>query len=202
MPLALRSYIRSLLHKLSGKTIRIKAMRDIDVDVVSSKAFMPSHESFSIYINDPSAKDIIINTLLKYDSILKFYEVPIQNKEKNLPDLILVPNFDKGYTIGFGTLYGKPIIKANIVDHHPLGVLIVYSNSFYDRVREMNETLGRWAKIENYSVTPLILHLLNLPIPSYIDVDHYISKLIYRRKNGADLIAKWQIVLRALKFKF
>ena len=119
-----------LTSELLGRRIEVKTSRFVDPD--NSKAFLPDHYTFGIYLKNPSLKEEVKELLRKYDRVLSTYEPeelfggPYLSL---LPDLIVLPDFSKGYWLAGSQLTGAPVLNAWLSAHHPEGILAVSSDA-------------------------------------------------------------------------
>ena len=87
-----------LTSDLLGRRIEVKTSKFVDPD--NSKAFLPDHYTFGIYLKDPSLKEELKELLRKYDRVLSTHEPEELFKGPYLsllPDLIVLPDFNRGY---------------------------------------------------------------------------------------------------------
>jgi len=188
---ALREY-RELKLEIAGKSIsRTRNFMVKHVDKYRSKAFYISKWNLGVYVKDEKIADKIIRVLGNVKGIKwvktreEIYHGPYVNRA---PKLILCPDFDSGYLQSDNKIVGKEYEEGLFKDHHPLGVFIVKSKDV---------TLKRKPKVTNTVVTPLIMYILEMPLPKMSDgVDELKSILaekpsVIRFKNYTP---KWRIL--------
>lgn len=129
-----------------------------------SKAFMYSHSSFGIHVNQENLIDFIIEELSKQKYISHvwrreyIYSGPYVNKA---PHIIFTPNFDEGFTMAGSTRIAPTVIsKGTVYWHHPHGLIIAHGESIKPQIIDNANVVD---------VAPTILNYLGLPLP--IDVD-------------------------------
>ncbi len=155
-----------------------------------SDAYMPSHSSFGVFLNNKDLTKRILDEMrdLEYlDTVWKRDEV-YQGPHVDLaPHIIFKPKFDAGY-IPAGTRMTPSIISRGAVfDHHPAGIVAIYAKHLTPKNLGIKKT---------FDIAPTILRMLGLPRP--IDSDgHPIPEIAshYNTKShkSFDYSQKWAL---------
>lgn len=172
---------------LTGR--RIKVTTNLRVDPHNSVAFMPDHYSFGVFVNDPLLKDEVKKTLRKYDEALKIYdpsEIYPGSYANRAPDIVVFPNFWKGYLNEGPNILGKTVLKGQYFSHHPIGVLAV-SGDGIDRLTTKKP-------LPNYAVAQIILCLLKQPLPKGRDRINLVEKIFCTDLREANYLSRWKIM--------
>jgi len=125
-----------------------------------SKAFA---HGFGVYVKEKGTINHIISVLKKehfIGGVWKREELYQGKQLEVMPDIVIVPNFDKGFAFRSNSIAPKPIIRREFSAHHPDGIVIIYNDGI--RPSWSNE-------IKVYDVVPTILNFLELEIPQDID---------------------------------
>lgn len=181
-----------LYRKITGKRVRI-VLSDISEDSI---AFGLTRSSFyGIYVNKKDYIDDIVKKISSFEGISR-----VVKKEElfngpyidRLPDIYVLPDFDKGYRISVSHLYGKLLVEKKALDHHPMGIFV------------MRDYMGRNdgdRVLPNSIVAPLIMSYLDLPLPISIDNKDLLTELI---GNGSKIkftnkyLALWKTAKKVL----
>jgi len=154
--------------------VRFKKERP-SIDISTSDAFTGSKRSFGIYVKQASIMQKIITAITQLEGIAwakiskDVYWGPYVNRA---PNILVCPDYNRGYTLHANSIYNKIIVRRKVIDHHPYGVFIVCdkNKSFtFDGVPKI---------ISQRIVTPLIMHLLELPISRAADDIHILCAIV------------------------
>ena len=130
------------------------------VDPKSSKAF--SH-GFGIYVKEKELIDRIVGMLKKERSlggVWKREELYEGRQVKDMPDIIMVPNFDEGFALRGDAITHKPVVRRHFPSHHPDGIVMICKKGLQPT---------RLNRISVYDIAPTILKFLDLDIPADTD---------------------------------
>jgi len=178
-----------LYKKITGK--RIVVSTALKVDPEKSLAFSPDDYIFGIYMKEEVEKKRLFDVLNKYKGYIDFYDresIYSGDYLENSPDIIVFPKFDKGYWVT-SNIIGATELKGAYYGHHPLGVFILRSDSI-DK-----ELCNGYDSVPNHSVAQLVLHLLDLPLPSTRDNAGCFETLFEKDKHH-DYTGKWSLLMK------
>ena len=188
---ALREY-KELKFEIMGKSIsRTRNFMVKHVDKYLSKAFYISKWNLGVHVKDEEIVDEIIRVLSSVKGIKwiktreKIYHGPYVNRA---PKLILCPDFEGGYLQSDNKIVGKEYEEGLFKDHHPLGVLIVKSKDV---------VLKRKPKVMNTVVTPLIMYVLEMPLPKTSDGVDELKSILAEKPSAIrfkNYTPKWRIL--------
>lgn len=159
----IKSLARKFLFKLGGKAGR---ERRREVAYRDTKAIVPDA---GIIYTAPSYKEKIKEIIMQDPNIIRIYEPKELYKGpylSNAPDLILEPKLD--YCLGISTRCYK---VEGVTSHHRDGVFIGH---FIDE--DLIAILDNIDVLKLWDVTPIVLYLLGLPLPS--DTDSQLLNLL------------------------
>ena len=166
-----------------------------------SIAFLQSHSSFGIYVKERALISRVKEELLTLNGLkwVKERESVFHGPYiSRAPNLLLYPDFERGFTIADNKVYGQVLLKTKSVGHSPFGVFILYYSSDILGKKAYAET----AFMENYYVTPIIMYLSNTPLSHMVDNVSILEKLFeVRRLKYRNYVALWNIVKRLSRVK-
>lgn len=178
---------KKLFKFLYGKEIKVQLPY---ADPIVSKAFMFSSSSFGIYVKSPECMEFLANKLKSLKGIRQLfrreniYSGPFVNKA---PELILLPDFEKGYSIGTVMLHPHVILKKTTYGHHPDGIVTITGSG----------VVPGWLKrkAEAYDVTPTLLRYMGLPLPDDTN-GKPLPNIEYpgKKRKSYDYLKHWQLV--------
>ncbi len=168
-----------------------------EVDPRESKAYLTSNTSFGVIVNDHSIKEYVKKILKSVQGIENVYEKheifngPYVYKA---PDLILLPDFDNGYTIGTVKITNYVVKRKKHNHHHPIGVF-VYKGWNYDKPLPHI--------IPNYLVANIILARYGVKLSSWADGMEVLKKLMDSEIKQTSLYVKrWNLIKRLKTVRF
>jgi len=186
--------------KLLGKmNINVRVEKRIFIDRFRSKVYMPSKGYMGLVVKDRQLVDQVIRELKELEGILlvkRNTEYAWGPYNSRLPDIVVMPNFFKGYIISDEVDRDTIVEDRFTVWHHPDGVFIIGPSQ---RLQEADmHPLEKGGFIQPYTVTNTILPLLGIPI-SHIadgveDAKRILGKNIEIKRQN--YIAKWKIIKR------
>ncbi len=157
--LALLEMYRQLLRV----DIRLQLRRFVDPK--SSKAFA---QGFGVYVKEKKWVDHVADMLTQTDFIGDVWrreELYEGNQIAAMPDLIIVPNFEKGFALHGDVISPKPVVRRNFYSHDPYGIVIIHKTGS-GRI----ESGKGWLKTTSaFDIVPTILSFLGLEVPSDTD---------------------------------
>ena len=166
------------------------------VDYKESIAFMIDAKSYGIYLNEKDVIEKVIKTLGQYEGI-KWVKTPKEVYKgpyiSRAPDLLVMPDFDKGYKLAPAKIHGAKYIAVDDYGHHPEGVLSVYCPDFTLSTTE--------SKVPAWIVAPLILSILNIPLSHVTDDVDILEKITGTSITKKNYVAKWKIIRNMYKIK-
>ncbi len=185
--------MKKIIEKITGKQIRTA---EYSVDIEKSKAFLLSTYSHGIIINDPSSSDSIIKKLLNLDGIKDV--IPSNNifhgpYISRAPDLMVYPDYDKGYTLGKNKISNIVIRRKEINNHHPIGIFIVGGENIPKSTTDTT--------IPNYTVANVVLMLLGQKISSKADGVETAKRIANVKNISRKSYDGWRILKKLAKIK-
>ena len=162
---------------------RLKIRVDLPIDIKSSIAFA-SGEPYGIFVKKPTLINKIIALLNREECIewARRREEIFKGRFANrAPDIIIKPAFDKGCITDASTISGEILKKLPTPkgSHHPYGVFMIYNKSISDldikSLVNMSFISKLGGKVPPYIVTPLIMRVLNIPLPHDTDAKIYLN---------------------------
>ncbi len=184
--------VKRISEKILGKKIKVT---EYNVDTIRSKAFLLSTYSHGVIVNDITVKDHVARELRMLEGIR--YVVPSSKMFNGYyvdraPDLLVIPDYDRGYSLGKNKISYIVIRRREINNHHPIGIFIINTND-HEHMKDMI--------IPNYAVTNIIMLLLNQQ-PSYQAdglrmAEKITGKKIYKLKN----YNAWNILKKIAKVR-
>ncbi|RLE86514.1 MAG: hypothetical protein DRN04_19385, partial [Thermoprotei archaeon] len=191
----LKPLIKKAYELFTGGEIR--SLR-FSIDTYASTAFLQSHSSFGVYVKDRTLISFIKEKLSKLYGMLwvKEREEVFQGPYiSRAPNLFLYPNFEKGFSIADNKVYGKVFLRTKSVGHSPFGVFILYyGDTLLDiKIPDM---------IRNYNITPIIMHLINVPLSHVTDDLSELKTFLKTRKfKYRNYVLTWKILKNILYTK-
>lgn len=171
------------------------------VDPKGSAAFLQSRSSFGVYIREKALKSKIKEELSLLPGIkwVKSREEVFHGPYvMRAPDLMLHPDFERGFTIAGNKVHGQIFLKTKSASHSPFGVFILHDNS-----NVLN--LDARAKISimmNYHVAPIIMYMVKAPLSHLINDVSVLKKLLDTgRLKYRNYVSLWKIVKRVSRIK-
>ncbi|NIO36962.1 hypothetical protein GTO27_04580 [Candidatus Bathyarchaeota archaeon] len=158
----LPSQIELALSKIYRHLLKanIRARITTHVDPKTSKAFA---HGFGVYVKKKELVELALSVLRKahfIDSVWKREELYKGKCLEDMPDLIVVPAFGKGFAFRGDVVAPKSVVRRDFSAHHPNGILIIYND----------DVLPSWIRgISVYDIVPTILDFLDLEIPKTTD---------------------------------
>jgi|GEM_PF-1059142 len=180
----IKKAIKMLYRAVTG--YELKAEPYMYVDMEKSKAYMASHSSFGVVVKDPKLVPEIIRILKDtglFSEVWSREEVYSGPYVSSAPDILILPHYDKGYSIGSIYISNKVVEDKTTYNHHPEGIFMMYPHD------------GGWAgRIKAVDVAPTILSLLSLPLPP--DVDGH--SLVKTDTGRFDYLKRWNLLRKIL----
>ena len=179
--------VKEILEKITGKNIRADPYKY--VDPVRSKVFTLSHYSFGFHVKDVETCDFLLHEVKKmnlFARIWKREEIYHGPHVKNAPEIIFLPDFEKGYCVGTTAISPEIISQKTYYDHHPEGIILAYA----DYISPVQ--IG---KVKTFDLVPTILNYLGLPVPSDTD-GGFIPQVapVPKRPKRYDYLKHWQLI--------
>ncbi len=182
------SVIRPLYARLTGKVLVVRSGASIDYE--RSKACMPYGGAYGIYLKDPALKNEILNMLSRYRGMLfwpseKVYKGPFAPRG---PDIVVVGDHAKGYSLGPARLIGEEYTKTRYPGHDMWGVLIPLSG--------VPPGWSAGEELPNTVVAPLVQCLLGAPISHLADGGELVARLCGRKPAAKNYIGRFRVSKR------
>jgi len=156
----IKAIIKCSYKLFTGKDLKVEFPYP---DPLKSKAFVPTKESFGIYVRDNSVVDLILDKLRRLECIKQvwkreeIYHGPYTNLA---PHIIFAPDFDRGFIIGSTMICPMFISKHKSYYHHPDGIALFYGKDV---------SAGWLGTVNTVDIVPTIMKYLNLPLPHDTD---------------------------------
>lgn len=156
------SPIEVVLLKMYKRLVKadMKVLITTHIDTRSSKAFA---HGFGIYVKEKDLIGHIVRMLQKTNfvkGLWKKEELYNGKYLENLPDIIVLPNFDGGFALRGDVITPKTVMRREFPSHHPNGVFMIYKK----------DLIPSWIKgVQVYDIVPTVLDFLELPIPNDTD---------------------------------
>ncbi|RLE59562.1 MAG: hypothetical protein DRJ35_05480 [Thermoprotei archaeon] len=183
-----RKFVKETYRRVTGKQLSV----ELDVDLDGSDAFYVSGWSNGIYVKKESLIPEIINIFENVKGLKwvkpreEVYEGPYVS---GAPHIIVCPDYEHGYLLSSNKVIGRSYSVGTYKDHHPHGVLAVYSPSVHinDKERKI---------VPNYIVAPLIMYMLGVPLPRLTDATPVLKHLLGSevRFKFKEYTSKWRIL--------
>jgi len=190
-----RKIIKKTYRKVTGKLLSV----ELDVDLDGSEAFFVSGWSNGIYVKNKKNIFEIISILENVKGIK--WVKPREDAYKGpyvseAPHILVCPDYEKGYVLSDNKVIGRFYSVGTYKDHHPHGVLTIYSPS-------LNIDDKKQKIVPNYVVAPLIMHMLGVSLPRSTDAIPVLRKLLGESYDFSfrDYVSKWKIVKRLTRIK-
>jgi len=154
--------IESFLFKIYKQLLRlnVKARLMTNVDWKGSQVFA---HGFGIYVKEGALIDEVVFKLKNAEfigGIWKKEEIYNGKQLDDLPDLVIVPNFEGSFALRGDVIAPKTVVRREFSSHHPDGIIVIYNCNLEES----------WIKrVEVYDIVPTILRFLNLEIPKDTD---------------------------------
>lgn len=194
---ALKEY-KEIKLEILGKSIKEESYNQYGyVDKEKSIAFYISKWNLGIYVKAIEAIAKIRKILSSTEGIKwvksreEVYSGPYV---KRAPHLIIRPDYEGGFLQSDNKVIGKMYEEGEFKDHHPSGVLIVKTKDL--RLKDK-------IKIPNYTVTPLIMLTLNLPLPKTTDATKELMNIISGKQvkiKFKNYLPEWKIMKSMIKY--
>jgi predicted AlkP superfamily phosphohydrolase/phosphomutase len=168
----LPSYVELMLSKIYKQLLRvdIRAKLSTYVNPKLSTAFA---HGFGIYVNEKGIIDFLASRLKNTSfigGVWKKEELYRGKQLKPMPELVIIPNFDKGFAFRGNVIAPKSVVRRDFSSHHPDGIILIHKKGLHPS----------WSnEIKIYDIVPTILNFLKLEIPKDID-----GKVIPLPKNS------------------
>ncbi len=189
-----RKSLKKIYRLFKGKPPEIR----VGIDTLNSKAFMGTRYSHGVYVK--SSRDVQrVIELLKDIRGIKWVkpreEVYWGSYINRAPPVIVCPDYDQGFFLALNRVYGRVYLRVDTSDHHPDGVFMLYAPSLHID--------ASWPqRLPTYFVTPFIMWLLDIPLPSKSDSIDILRKIIGNRINHLrftnEYLEKWRIVKKSV----
>lgn len=158
VPSQIEQYLLRIYKQLIKADIKIKMTSYVDPKTSLAFAY-----GFGIFVKKKELIEYILSTLKKEEfigGIWKREELYKGDQLEAMPDLIIIPNYEKNYALRGDVIAPKTITRRSFPNHHPNGIVIMYNNNLQ----------SSWIdKIKVYDIVPTILNFLNLKIPEDTD---------------------------------
>jgi predicted AlkP superfamily phosphohydrolase/phosphomutase len=166
VPSKIERYIIRIYKQLLKADIKIEMTSHIDP--VASSAFA---YGFGIFVKKKNLIEYVLSLLKKAEfigGVWKREELYSGNQLENMPDLIAIPKYEKGYALRSDAIAPKPVTRRSFSSHHPNGIVMIHQKNLQPS----------WTKeIKVYDIAPTILNYLDLQIPYDIDGESIFNKL-------------------------
>lgn len=156
------SWFELILTKIYKRLLKagVKTKLTYHVNPKSSKAFK---HGFGVYVKEKELVDYVASILENASFIGRVWrkeQLYVGKWLKDMPDLIVVPNYNNGYAFRGQTIGPKPVVRRTFSEHHPDGIVIIHKNHLKKS----------WSNdIKVYDIVPTILDFLDLDIPEDTD---------------------------------
>ena len=166
------------------------------IDYEKSLAYMAKAQFYGIHLNKRDIATKVKEILKQYKGI-KWVKTPKEVYKgpyiSRAPDLLVMPDFDKGYKLASAKIHGAKYIAVDDYGHHPEGVLSVHCPDFTLSTTEN--------KVPAWIVAPLILSILNIPLSHVTDDVDILEKITGTNIARKNYVAKWKIIRNMYKIK-
>ncbi|NPA98083.1 MAG: hypothetical protein GXO43_01770 [Crenarchaeota archaeon] len=181
---------KKFFERITGK--RIKAA-EYDVDTSKSRAFLLSTYSHGIILNDPTIKKDIVRALNEIEGLREIIDATkifTGNYVDRGPDLLVMPDYDKGYMLGKNKISSYVIRRRETNNHHPIGILVVsgISNKDIDIV-------------PNHIVSNVVLSFLDQPLPNDADDVGLAEKITGKHVGIKNYNSGWRLLKKLVLLK-
>jgi len=190
-----RKIAKETYRMVTGKRLSV----ELDVDLDRSEAFFISGWSNGIYVKNEKIIPEIVGILenvkgMKWVKLREeVYKGPHISKA---PHIIVYPDYENGYLLSDNKVIGRSHSVGTYKDHHPYGVLTVYSPSL--NINDKKQKI-----VPNCVVAPLIMSMLGVPLPRLTDAVFTLRNLLGNETvfSFKDYVSKWKIIKRLTKIK-
>ncbi|MEB3765411.1 MAG: alkaline phosphatase family protein [Desulfurococcales archaeon] len=194
-----RKVVKPLYAKLRGKKLIFGSSYYIDLQ--NSKVLYPTLYSFGVYIMDENLSEKVVSIFKKYKGLsLVEHKTKIFSGEylDRIPDIIIIPDYDKGYVVGPPDIVGSVYTKTIVYDHDLWGSMILDIENMelvdIDYLKSLDF-------VENTVVAPLIQCIMKYPLSVYIDDKELIEKVCsykpeYKNYKGKFLVSKKLAIMK------
>lgn len=194
---ALKEY-KEVKLEILGKNIKEESYNQYGyVDKEKSIAFYISKWNLGVHVKAIEAIAEIRKILSSIEGIkwVKLREEVYSGPYvKRAPHLIIRPYYEKGFLQSDNKVVGRVYEEGKFKDHNPSGILIVKTEGL--RLRSK-------VKIPNYTVTPLIMLTLNLPLPKTTDAIKELTNIVSGEQvkiKFKNYLPKWKIMKSMIKY--
>ena len=195
--LHLRRLVTSIIGLLGRLGVSVRVEKKVFVDRFESKAYMPPKGYMGLVVKDKRLIDEVIRVLRGVEGLLlvkKNTEYAWGPYADRLPDVVVLPDFYRGYIVSEDVAKDVIVEKKSTIWHHPDGVFIIGPSK---RLEEANvHPMREHGVIQPYTVTNVILSLLSIPLSHIADGVEEVKSILggnvgIERKN---YITKWRLV--------
>lgn len=158
MPASVEQIILKIYRQLVKADVRAKLSAYVDPEL--SKAFA---YGFGVFVKKKELVDKITSLLKDQEfigGIWKREELYQGKHVERMPDLVILPNFEKGFALRGDAITPKTTVRRNFSSHHPDGIVLIHK-------KDLQQS---WTNnITVYDIVPTILNFLDLEIPRDTD---------------------------------
>ncbi|MEB3760095.1 MAG: alkaline phosphatase family protein [Desulfurococcales archaeon] len=188
-----RRVVKPLYEKLTKKKLMFGSSYYIDVH--NSDVIYPTLNSFGVYVLNSDKLEQALSVLKQYEGLsIVEYKGKIFNGRylDRIPDIVIIPDYDKGYVLGPPDIVGSVYNKTITYDHDLWGSMIL---DLSDTDSINLEYLNSLDYLENMMVGPIVQCMLGYPLSIDVDSKSLIEKscnrdLSYKNYRGKFLVSK------------
>ncbi len=180
--------VKKIIENLTGR--RIKAA-EYDVDTGRSRAFLLSTYSHGIMLNDPRVKNEVVKELRGLEgikNIIKSSEIFYGNYLDRGPDLLVMPDYDNGYTLGKNKISSYVLRRRKTNNHHPIGILVISGKTIPPNSNNLT--------VPNHVVANIVLALLDQPLSINADDVELVKKITGKTIKVKNYVKGWRLLKR------